>query len=669
MERFAHILTRGLGLDGFDAPENRAAVRAGLALAALAMLLRIVFWTVTNRYWEDSLITCLHSENFAAGLGLTHVRPGEPPLHGFTSPLSVLVPLVADMVRIGLGLEFIKLVSIPAAALTVVYAVALGIHPSVRLSTPLTLMVAAFLAVEHHQILFGMAGMETQIATLILVMSFYYTVAWKPLPLGISLGLCMLARPDFAFWTVIAGGYGLLHDRKRLFTVVIPVALALYLPWIVFTTLYYGSPVPHTIIAKGLGYEKWYDVPGALTAGGLLMQTWTVLGKQLLVMLGPTFCGHGGSIQAFLSFGETSPVGMTVAWQGGALLSPSSGMASPVGLFMGAFALAGALLCATRRRRALWPVAGFAAVYSFYYVYLVPIAFTWYKMPYVAALALLAAAGLDAALSRLPAPWRLRTQAAVAAAWVGLFAAVLPWTFLTERQIQRDIENPVRRAAGEYLRDRMKPDEAVGGEPLGYMGYHSRGNVYDWPGLDSRTVVEWSKRTPQTRRSLENMLRELKPEYLFLRDAEVLYSFQMPTWLRINYHPVAAFLVDPEKAKRIRWIETSMDVQYRIYKKNRPDDPKPYDQSLWPAAPPVNYLDAERIHVAGAYYAQENMPAQAVAHFRRVTELAPGHLDAWHDLAVVLLRAGQRDAARAAAAEIPKRGGRPDPVLVEALKD
>lgn len=647
MERFAHLLGRGLSLEGFDAPENRAAVRAGLALAALAMLLRIVFWAVTNRYWEDSLITCLHSENFAAGLGLTHVRPGEPPLHGFTSPLSVLVPLVADMIRIGLGLEFIKLVSIPAAALTVVYAVALGIHPSVRLSTPLTLMVAGFLAVEHHQILFGMAGMETQIATLILVMSFYHTVAWKPLPLGISLGLCMLARPDFAFWTVIAGVYGLLHDRKRLFTVVIPVALALYLPWILFTTLYYGSPVPHTILAKGLGYVKWYDAPGALGAAGLVRHTWTVLGGQLLVMLGPTFCGHGGSFHAFFSFGK----------------------ASPVGLAMGAFALAGAALCATRRRRALWPVAGFAAVYSFYYVYLVPITFTWYKMPYLAALALLAAAGLDAALSRLAAPWRLRTQAAVAAAWMGLFAAVLPVTFPTERQIQRDIENPVRRAAGEYLRDRMRPDEAVGGEPLGYMGYYSRGNVYDWPGLDSRAVADWSRKTPQARRSLENMLRELKPEYLFLRDAEVLYSFQMPAWLRTNYHPVAAFLADPEKAQRIRWIETSMDVQYRIYKKNRPDDPKPYDQGLWPAAPPVNFRDVDRIFLMGAYYAQENLFPQSVAHYRRVTELAPGRLDAWHDLAVVLLRAGQRDAARAAAAEIPRRGGRPDPVLVEALKD
>ena len=131
MKWIVRVLARRLALDEFDAPENQAAVRAGLALAGLAMLLRIVFWAVANRYWEDAFITCLHSENFASGLGLTHVRPGEPPLHGFTSPLSVLVPLVGDMIRVGFGLEFIKLVP-SAAALTVVYTVALGIHPSVR---------------------------------------------------------------------------------------------------------------------------------------------------------------------------------------------------------------------------------------------------------------------------------------------------------------------------------------------------------------------------------------------------------------------------------------------------------------------------------------------------------------------------------------------------------
>ncbi len=555
-------LRRTLLLDGLDAPEHRAIVRVGMILAALAMILRLLFWLYTHRCWEDALITCLHSENFALGLGLTHVRPGEPPLQGFSSPLGLLVPLMADLVRVGSGLGFIKLVSVPAAALTVVYILAIGIHPAVRLAPPLIGLVMGFMAFEHHQILFGMSGMETQLAVLVLVMSFYYVIAWKPAALGVSLGLCMLARPDFAFWAVIVGVYGLFHDRKGLFKTVIPVSLALYLPWIAFTILYYGSPVPHTIIAKGLGYVKWQEAPGALTPAGILGHTWKILSEQLMVMLGPTFCGHGCNIHPFFAVGAQSPAGLVMA----------------------AFSLRGMGAILAGRRRALLPLAAFALVYTFYYVYLVPIVFTWYKMPYVAAMLLLASLGVQAVTNRFHDPVRWRVRTGFALAYVALFAGVLPWTFLTERQIQRDIEEPVRKAAGLYLRDRMKPDEAVGGEPLGYMGYYSRGNVYDWPGLNSRRVVEWSRENPG-RRSLQQMLEGLQPEYLFLRDMEMLYVFQLPAWIRNNYHPVAAFQVDREKAGRIRWLETSMDVEYRIYKKNRPDDPKPYDESLWPAAP------------------------------------------------------------------------------------
>lgn len=638
-------LRRALLLEGLDAPEHRPIVRVGMALAVAAMVLRLLFWLVTHRYWEDSLITCLHSENFALGLGLTHVRPGEPPLHGFTSPLSVLIPLVGDLVRVGLGLEFIKLVSIPAAALTVIYTLAIGIHPAVRMAPPLLGMAMGYLAFEHHQIMFGMSAMETQVAVLILVMSFYYTIAWRPIALGISLGLCMLARPDYAFWAAIVGVYGLFHDRKSLLKTVVPVSLLLYMPWVLFTTLYYGSPIPHTIIAKGLGYVKWYDAPGALTVTGVLGHTWRVFTEQLAILLGPTFCGHGGSIHVFFSLGAQSPVG----------------------LLMAALSLLAMGLILAGRRWALWPLTAFALVYSFYYVYLVPIIFNWYKMPYLAAFVLLGALGAQAATDRLRDPLRGRVRLGFALAYLALFAGVLPWTFLTERQIQQDIEEPVRKAAGLYLRDRMQPDEAVGGEPLGYMGYYSRGNVYDWPGLDSRVVVEWSKNNP-ARRSLKSMLEDLRPEYLFLRDSEMLYVFQLPAWIRNNYHPVAVFELDREKAKKIRWLETSMDLQYRIYKKNRPDDPKPHDENLWPAAPPINLFEARRIYEAGAFYTHRGMLRQAIAHYERAVELDPGHANAWHDLAVVYLRDGQRDRARAAAAESVRQGANPDPVLMDALK-
>lgn len=389
-------------------------------------------------------------------------------------------------------------------------------------------------------------------------MSMYYTVAWKPVPLGISLGLCMLVRPDYAFWCIIVGIYALFREPRALFRIV-PIALAIYLPWILFTTLYYGSPIPNTIIAKGLGYPKWWEKVDAINFFTLKRHTWMVLAEQLHVMLGPTFCGHGAGMHVFFANGPESPIGN----------------------LMFAFAVLGALAILLRRQWTLWPVAACVVLYSLYYVYLVPVIFGWYKVPYLAALLFLSVRGIQAASGWLKERPRGVLLTGFTAAYLGLFISVLPVTFLTERQIQQYIENPVRKAAGLFLKDRMKPDEAVGCEPLGYMAYYSRGNVYDWPGLASRTVVQWS-RTHPGQRCLENMLKDLRPEYLFLRDIEVLYWFKDTAWLKTGYHPIAIFAIAPEHAKRIRWLDRNIDTRFRIYKKNHPEDIQPYDASLWP---------------------------------------------------------------------------------------
>lgn len=563
MERITRALGRVFRIEGLEAVENRRVVQAGLIIAVLAMVVRIIFWAYTQRYWEDALITCLHSENFASGLGMTHYRPGEPPLHGFTSPFSVLVPLIGDLMKVGFGVDFLKLVSIPAAALTVLFLLGIGIHSSVRLPGALTGLVMGYAAFEHHQILWGMSGMETQLSALILIMSIYYTIAWKPVPLGISLGLCMLVRPDYCFWTIIVGVYALFKEPKQL-PKIAGIAVALYLPWIVFTFVHYGSPMPNTIAAKGLGYPRWWDKVDAINFFTLKRHTWMMMAEQLHVLLGPTFAGHGAGMHVFFTNGPESPIANLMFF----------------------FTVIGTLAVAVKRRWALWPLAACAVVYSCYYVYLVPVVFGWYKVPYVLTLLLLGAIGLQTVSGWIRWPrFRAALLGVLAAAYVGVFVSVLPITFLTERQIQQYVENEVRKPAGLYLKEHMKPGEAVGCEPLGYMSYYSRGNVYDWPGLASRTVVAWSKSQPREKRCLEEMLKALQPEWLFLRDIEVQYWFKDTAWLRKDYHPVAVFEIDPEMEKRIRWIDRNIDLHFRIYKKNQPEDPQPYDASLWPPAP------------------------------------------------------------------------------------
>jgi hypothetical protein len=165
--------------------------RTLLVIIALGMLVRLFYWGYTERTWEDALITVLHSENAASGLGLTHITPGEPPLHGFTSPLSVLLPLIGDLYHVGYGLPFLKFLSVLFGGI----AVWLGARISLNLGLPpaLALTAAAFLAFEHHQILWGMAGMETQVVTVAYLWSIYCMQRGTQWQKGLSLGFTMLA--------------------------------------------------------------------------------------------------------------------------------------------------------------------------------------------------------------------------------------------------------------------------------------------------------------------------------------------------------------------------------------------------------------------------------------------------------------------------------------------
>jgi hypothetical protein len=215
--------------------------------------------------------------------------------------------------------------------------------------------------------------------------------------------------------------------------------------------------------------------------------------------------------------------------------------------------------------------------------------FGWYKPAYVIMVLLCAAWGMQWILSWLPKPaWQRNAGMFLATAYLIPFAAVLPLTFETERQIQQAIERPGRQAAGLYLREHASPEATVGCEPLGYVGYYSRRVVYDWPGLCSPQVLAWSRSVPRGERSLENMLKALQPDYLFLRDTEFLYFFHDRSWIYDAYYPVARFRAAPEDTAQIRWVNRNANTDYHLYQKKTNGVVPDYDWTLWPVHPGEN---------------------------------------------------------------------------------
>ena len=231
------------------AAEAVAALRAApLLTAAIAagLTARVVFWAMTDRRIDDALITVKHAKNAVDGSGLVH-HLGEGHVHGFTSALSVLVPLPGELIATDGGFVALRLVSLAAFVAAVVYAY--RIAGELRLGPWPTALVLAYLCFDQNQIFFGMAGMETQIAVAVLLASVFYVLVEDFTKAGITLGLALLARPDFLLWIVPAFAFLLVRSRAGAARAWL-WSLAVAGPWLVFTTAYYGSPVPHTVTAK-----------------------------------------------------------------------------------------------------------------------------------------------------------------------------------------------------------------------------------------------------------------------------------------------------------------------------------------------------------------------------------------------------------------------------------
>ncbi len=522
-------------------------------LIFLAVAVRLFFWIYTGRTWEDALITVQHAENAARGLGLTHTPSDEPPLHGFTSPLSVLVPLVGELLHPGFGLALIKLVS----ALLGGAAVFLGFQICSHLKLPpvLALTVAAYLAFEHHQILWGMAGMETQIAVVSYLYSFRCFQRGTQLQKGISLGLCLLARPDAVLWVGIACCFELWRTSKlRDFKLLVPLMTGLicvYGPWLIFTFAYYGSPIPNTIYAKALGYPGFWtefkatwNKPYFSIGAGII----SVIGHCLAPFstLGPAYAGNGHGFEPL--------------WDQHRIIA----------VLMALLSVPGALAAFIRRDESALMIYAFIAAYFSYFTSLVPFLFGWYAAPFTAAAVIGSTYGLWYLISLVPKP-SLRSIAATVfgAGYIGLILFTMPVTMRAEKHVQQYVEMENRRAIGLYIRGLAKSGDTIGCEPLGYIGYYSRLPVYDYPGLCNRRVVQFLRDHPE-QRGLASMLEYFHPTFLVLRPAERQSRRHVPfPWLARDYSLIHVFRVPPEKTAQLLFAKENVDLEFDVFERNQ----------------------------------------------------------------------------------------------------
>jgi hypothetical protein len=549
----------------------RAAAKDRLLLLFIAgaLLARIAFWLVTNRVYEDGLTTVTHARNVPLGLGLVH-HLGEGHIHGFTSALSVTIPLVGELVHQGSGIFTMRIASLAFVCVTLIYArlicrdLGLGNFP--------TAFVLAYLAFDQNMIFYGMSGMETQVAVAILLAGIYHVRRQDLVASGVWLGLAPLVRPDFVLWVVPALVYLAIANRRRA-AAAAGIALAVVTPWVVFATAYYGSPIPNTIIAK----STINPTPPILAHGSL----------------GPWIAWLVNQIQGH--------VGLLLRY-----LEPFRGVFSTVAtplphVVLIAIALAVLFFVAlglveSRRRRDLWPVIAFLGLFFAYRVYFLPTIpyFDWYMPPFLGALMIVAALGMQRLSTTLPlvqktiaaagmqrvSPTLTLVPKTMAVVLSVAFAMHMPFSFPLERNVQ-SIENQIRTNVGLYLRANVQPGESVTSESAGYVGYYSGVKLYDYPGLTSKTSVRALQSLPPDRRTLVDLISVLQPDWLVLRPFELDSLMQTYPAVAAEYRVEKVFEMPgvPESQLAVRnattvsfggLVETDIDMKFIVLKRISP---------------------------------------------------------------------------------------------------
>ena len=474
----------------------------------LACAIPLAFAIYTQHAWEDYYITFRTSRNLATGHGLVF-NVGDR-LQTFTSPLGMLLPALTSFLT-GNGsdvtaLWLFRALCIPAFGLVA----ALLFATTTRLRYPALAAVAmvGWLVTDAKSIDFTINGMETPFLLLGFAYAFWamFGASRRPwLHLGVAWAGLMWARPDsFIYISLFAGAVFLFNQPDmtgrgrgawlQLFLRAAPVAAMLYLPWLLFAWLYYGSPVPHTIVAKAVqagpktlaGFLQLLRHPlssfrSSMTLDGLFMPSEVLFGGW----------PHGMRVADRLA-----AIACAVAWVMPGLRTETRAAS---------FTLLGGLL---------------------YLSYFPPFPTPWYLcLP--ALFGFLILSGLFAqALSvtqkiAYPAASAL-LRFSLVAAWLTTLLAGSWLTVQSAKQLklqQEIIEIGNRREIGMWLREHAAPGDAVLLEPLGYIGYFSGLKTYDVPGLSSREVVELERRYGG--RPWGTLAAELRPEWLVLRPYEI----------------------------------------------------------------------------------------------------------------------------------------------------
>lgn len=495
----------------------------GALIALAGTLIPLSFAAYTDHAWEDWYITFRAAKNLALGNGFVFTA-GER-VHSFTSPIGTLLPAffswitgsASDQLVLWL-FRIVSSVTLAAAAFNLyLFGRGRGMSPAA-----VAMLIAAFL-IDARIVDFSINGMEVAYTCYFITLALLgwnaTGVRWYVITAVAWAGL-MWSRPDgFIYAAAIASGQLLFMpeleagasrlDLLRRFLIAGVIALAMYLPWTIWTWLYYGTPMPHTIAAKALQEGSRHT---SIFYKLLFPLNVLIAKERLIYTFAPPYYGFGD-------------------WPPG-LLYFSHGVAALVALLW-------FVPKVDRDVRAL----SFATFVGHFY--LKNVAY-WIAPWYVPPVTLLSIVTLGVAASRLAKKVdypviHMRRLVTAASSLLLVLSVMMTMAVAYQFRIQQSVvERGNREQIGHWLAAHAAtPKDTVFIECLGYVGFYSNLKMLDYPGMSSPEMVAARRSYGE---DYATLIDHLKPNWLVLRPAEVArIDESIPNILSTRYAKVKEF--------------------------------------------------------------------------------------------------------------------------------
>jgi hypothetical protein len=476
----------------------------------LALVARLV---PGPRTIDDAYITFRYARNLAKGLGFVY-NPGQAVL-GTTTPLYTWLMSLAWLS----GLHDLPTVAPVVNALADAGTAGLLYWLGLRLgrSRIVAVGVALLWAVSPVSVTFAIGGMETSVVVFLLTASFSaYSVGRSRLSAAL-IALAVLTRPDaliaagllfadMALRALLKRDGGTVTDRmRRLPWTEVAIFFVLLLPWLVFSTAYFDSPIPQSVRAKVRAYSL--DELSALVS--------------FLHRLSTPFLEQD-------SLGRFWPA-----------------VGFPLYLFL---FLVGGLRSIRRAGRAL-PLILYPIVYvATFSIANAPI-FRWYEVPPLPAYFLCILVGLETILRALARRLgRERVGAWVAATVIALLLAVslAGYTLHPDHGSNRPAPKMAwlrlelfYRQVADLLNQNLRPGDVVAVGDIGAFGWYTDAPILDTVGLVSPEAVSYYPLDPSQRVIIyaisPDLIRDFQPEYLVTLEVYVRKSLLPEPWFQEVY--------------------------------------------------------------------------------------------------------------------------------------